>query len=253
MSNDGKIYKKIFKFYEENIEYNVIDVLYKDATFNERHLSLKNENSDDNYLFSSIYLNSDLIFQPIYIIPHIIIDFWVNGHTVTSVLVLGCAGCTIPRFIFKRINNAGIVGIESSKKMINIAKRFFFIEEYFPRFQLINCDAFDYVKTTEDIKFNIIFVDIFSGTKINYSIFNIDFLNSLYHLSDKQAVTIINLLDSPYDEIKENLNYFDLEYESVSLLFTKHHMHLVLVKSNSFDVCNLLTYFDSIADIEVLK
>lgn len=220
-------YKYLYKFIENNYQYSIIDVLKEDKSLNERHLSVKHDELSINYICSSIYLDSNRIFQPAYLEPQRIINYIVDNFCIKSILVLGCAGCTIPRFINKKDSKIKVVGIEKSKIMVDVAKEFFFVDEYSPNFELLNCNAYEFVKSTKN-KFDIIYVDIFNGYNLDVFVFNHEFIENIYKICKKNSMVIFNLLNiytkDYLDKIAINNNF-----DNYFVIYKENHYYLICV------------------------
>lgn len=113
-------------FQEGSYIYRVSDHHYENnQQRNNRDLEFKNMHSPYFYIHSSVYLDRSTIRQPIYDIPQDIILSWSNEAQINNALVLGCAGCTIPRFLVLQFPTCLVTGIELSSRLISIAQEFF--------------------------------------------------------------------------------------------------------------------------------
>lgn len=147
------------------------------------------------YIHSMIYLNEKMHYQPVLIIPQKIIELWHSSFEPKNALVLGAAGCAVPRFIAFNYPEMKTVGIEYCPEFIEMANKYFFTDRISDRFSLILGDAFDYVinkKCPE--KQDIVFVDIFDKDSIPENTFSQEFINGLYEITSDNSAVIFNLL-----------------------------------------------------------
>lgn len=188
-------------FMRDHITYQISDHFYKDFPHDAtRDLSFKDDSMPCFYLHSSVYLDEKRVRQPIYTIPQDIIECWTQYTPLKNTLILGCAGCTIPRFLVLRYCNCSVTGVELSGFMIEIAKRFFYISEFENRFSLIHGNAFSY-SYFQNKPYDLIFIDLFNGKDIVEDVFSANFIQVQYqHLSD-DAIIIINLLDIDLEKV----------------------------------------------------
>ena len=118
------------------------------------------------YAYSSIYLHKYRHDQPIYYAVHQLTHSYLPRLSrLKSALVLGCAGCSIPRFLALSAPKCKITGIEYSEKMIEIARKYFVNDPtIFHNFQLIHADAFSYIHGLSE-KYHLLYVDLFLADK----------------------------------------------------------------------------------------
>ena len=147
------------------------------------------------YVYSSVFLSKLRKLQPICPYAQTAFDSFSKkrGH-VESALVLGCAGCSIPRYFALRHKNAKITGIEYSGLMIQIAQKYFISDPLFHNFDLIRDDAFAYVRK-EDKSYQAIFVDVFVAEQIHPQVFSEEFLTDLFRISAEESITVFNFLN----------------------------------------------------------
>lgn len=177
-------YKSIFPFYKER-----------------RNLMFK---GDDGriYIHSSIYLNKKYCIQPIIAIAQEAAEAWGEAFEIKNALVLGCAGCSFPRFLALRFPNIQkITGIELLSEFVEIAKKYFFIDQIKDKFELLQGDAFKYVQNIPSEKQNMILVDVFSSSQVPEKIYTDKFLHELYECTDETSIVIFNFLDKEVADI----------------------------------------------------
>lgn len=200
------------RIFIDESEYRVIETTsILPSIKNKRSLSFKKDGRI--YHHSVIHLNSKYHFQPSYPIPQKIISTWSNSNQINNALVLGCAGCTIPRFLALHFPKSHTTGVEISEEFIDIAKKYFLIDEISDRFEIIHSDAFEYVKeNSPKQKQNIIYVDIFDNNKLIDELFSDDFIKALSNYADDNSIVIFNLLGKSVPEITRFAENIGLSY-----------------------------------------
>ncbi|MBR4731883.1 MAG: hypothetical protein IK081_03850 [Lachnospiraceae bacterium] len=155
------------------------------------------------YVYSSVFLSKLRKLQPICPYAQTAFDDFLKGRdNVERTLVLGCAGCSIPRYFALRFKNAKITGIEYSELMIQIAQKYFIADPLFHNFDLIRDDAFAYVRK-EDKAYQAIFVDVFVADQIHPQVFTEEFLTDLFRISAEESITVFNFLNVSMEKTAE--------------------------------------------------
>lgn len=218
----------------DNITYKIVDrTSFLPSYKNRRDMLFKTENSKRVYSHSAVFTDTKNIFQPVLSTPQKVIDAWSKRSKITNALVLGCAGCTIPRFIALKYPECKTVGIEYEEKFIEIAKKYFWIKDFDSKFSLLHGDAFEYVKNTDGEKYDVICVDVFSENQLPQDVFSDEFLSDIDKCSKKNSIIIFNLLEEKVENIipfAESLpDFFNEKY----VINYDIHCFLVTVKSTS--------------------
>lgn len=152
------------------------------------------------YAYSTIYLDKSRRIQPIYESVQYMADaFFPNFDGLEKALVLGCAGCSIPRFLALSSETCRITGIEYSEKMVEIARKYFWGNPPFENFDLRQEDAFTFVKHTSE-KYNFLYVDLFMAEKNHPRMLSDDFLRDIDIITAKESIAIFNLLSLSKEE-----------------------------------------------------
>lgn len=231
-----------------NITYKIVDrksILpsYK----NRRDLLFKTENSSRIYSHSAVFTDTKNVFQPVFITPQKLIDAWSKRSEIKNALVLGCAGCTIPRFIALKYPECKTVGIEYEEKFIEIAWKYFWIPEFDSKFTLLHGDAFEYVKDTDGEKFDVICVDVFSENQLPQDVFSNEFMSDVNNCSKDDSIIIFNLLEESIDNVlpfaKDLPDYFNEKY------IINYDIHCFLVAIKSTTDTNKNNFIESIKNI----
>ena len=160
-----------------------------------RALCLKKNGTQ--YTHSAIYLNPKFRHQPVYDLPQKIADLWAADHPMHEALVLGCAGCSYPRFLALSFADCHITGVEYSRHFVQLAERYFLLDQMGDRFTLLCDDAYRYLPANPEPKRNLVFVDIFDGDEVPDAEFSIAFAAALYEATATESVIIVNLLNVP--------------------------------------------------------
>ncbi len=191
------------------------------------------------YAQSSVYIDPDEITQPAYTIVQEIINKWTLSFDMKNALMLGCGGCTIPRFICRNVENAKVTGVELSGKMIEIAKKHFTTPYMEESFTLLQGDAIEYVKSYSlPHKQSFIFSDIFCINGVVPESFTQNYLNDLYNCTADDSVIVFNLLGTEFKDIIDFKNQITLDFDIKEILANGNARFLVLAKSQNKDIIN---------------
>lgn len=185
-----------------------------------------------SYVYSTIYLHKYRHDQPIYYAVHQLTHSYLPKLSrLESALVLGCAGCSIPRFLALSAPKCKITGIEYSEKMIEIARKYFVNDPtIFRNFQLLHADAFSYIHGLSE-KYHLLYVDLFLADKNHPQIFADDFLRDLDSVTAEESITIINLLNlSKSDATRYILRFVEL-FPAAYVFNERFHYYGVLIKT----------------------
>lgn len=246
---------KVIETYEIGNEiYKVIDYtsplpFIKDR----RNLSFKIDNAIHSH--SAIYFNPKYHFQPIFHIPQKIISVWGSINKVEKALVLGCAGCSVPRFISLHYPHSKTIGVELSADFISIAKKHFLIEQIEKQFTLIQGDAIEFVKNYSSVeKQNVIYIDIFDRNKVIDEIFTEEFIKGLYLCTDETALIVINIFGKDVDEAHSFFNNVSSSFSENFIIKSNNAQFAVLTKTNKADKSSIITSIEEALDgITIIK
>ncbi len=212
--------KELESFSLDGVQFNVVDYSYWFGIWP----STRTIEHDEGKRFSSvIYLNSKNGHP--YLPPvQAMIKAWAGWHEYHHALVLGCAGCAIPRFLFDEYESCFITGVEHSDKMIEIARKFF-LHGIDGRFQLVQGDAFDYVSSYQGEGYDLIVVDLFHGKGLVMRIFTDDFMSNLKRICSDTGLVIFNLSSylsqEELDEYKTAIKHFFPEASLMSWHYSR--------------------------------
>ncbi len=246
---------RVIETYEiDNEIYKVIDYtsplpFIKDR----RNLSFKANGAIHSH--SAIYLNPKYHFQPIFHIPQRLIALWSKENEVKNTLMLGCAGCSVPRYIALEYPESKTIGVELSEDFIAIAKKHFLIEQIEKQFTLIKGDAIEFVKNYDKPeKQNVVYIDIFDKDKIIDAIFTKEFINGLYNCTDENAIIIINILGKDVCDALPFFNSLNLSFTERFIIKNDTVQFAVLTKNNNSDESDIITAIkENIDNITIIK
>lgn len=232
--------------------YRVADHIYDgNVEENTRNIEFTKPDTTYFYLHSSVYLDKRKAWQPIYDIPQELISFWrTKANQYKNALVLGCAGCTIPRFLVLNYPVCKVLGIEISSQLIDIAKKYFYIQEYDSQFTLIQEDAFSYIeKYPAYPHFDIVYVDLFDGDRVPAQILTMEFITSLMARMEKNSLAIINLLDMEDDAIRHFQKMVGILYRQNMLITHDNRKFLIFANGSPLKWGKLGIHFSHKYDV----
>lgn len=195
-------------------------------------LSIEFENNG-SYIYSAVYLSKRKHFQPVYQISQRIIDAYFDKKAPISALVLGCAGCTIPRFLTLHYKSCKVTGVEYSEQFIDIAKRYFFTDDMHSRFELIREDGFGFVEQAIGIqRYDLVYTDIYVADYIHPKVFSKKFASQLYEITSDGGLAVINSFRVPLNQIKAFVNDIEAPFGALYIIqqYSKHY--IALIKTN---------------------
>lgn len=204
------------------------------------------------YIHSMIYNSPKVHYQPVLVVPQKVTELWHKQFGAKRALVLGAAGCTVPRFIALNFPEMQTVGIEYCHEFVEIANKYFLLSQINDRFTLIEGDAFDYVinrKFTE--KQDIIFVDVFNSLSVPSEVFSEEFINRLYEETNSDSLVIINLLTLKKDAAEDFANGIKTPFDKKALILNGQTVTLLLAKSEDSE--KMKGFFENINIFDSLE
>lgn len=123
-----------------------------------------------------------------------------------SALILGVAGGSVIKTLVDEIKFKGkITGVEIDKEVVDIANKYFHLNEI-KNLEIIVDDAFEFVLKTKE-KYDLIIIDIFQDTKMPNFLFEDFFINRVNFLLNAEGFILFNtMVISQKDRIR-NLDY----------------------------------------------
>ncbi|MBO6140868.1 MAG: hypothetical protein J6O40_03650 [Ruminococcus sp.] len=210
------------------VKFVVVDYKYPFCKKNNiRRIEFQN---GESYLYSSVYLSEKRDFQPMYPCAQRMIDCFFDKSGVDDALVLGCAGCTFPRFLINRYADCEVTGVEYSSQIIEIAKKYFITDKMKSRFEIVNDDAFMYIKEVPERRFDLVFVDIFVAEKIHSSIFSESFISDLYRICGENSMAVFNLFGVGEGKAQRFVESLDVPFDNMYVIEDYRKFFLALTK-----------------------
>ncbi|MEY4042003.1 MAG: hypothetical protein RL233_1534 [Bacteroidota bacterium] len=120
-------------------------------------------------------------------------DIVAWGVQAERVLMLGYGGGSAAEIVHQDINReAEIIGVEWDDAVIDLAKKYFYIQGV----RLLHDDAVDYVfrAAKQSWEYDLIVCDLFTETKVASAVLEGDFLESLSKLLGNKGGVIINTM-----------------------------------------------------------
>lgn len=104
------------------------------------------------------------------------LDDWFSGFRPRSTLVLGCAGCAIPRYLLASFPACTVRGVEIDKTLVALARRRFLKNIDLMRFDLVVGDAADYSITfPAESNNDLVFSDVYAGSEVASHVYTQEF------------------------------------------------------------------------------
>ena len=216
------------------LEYRVIESKSALPFFRStRSLAFLSEKDRRSYIQSMVYLDPKYHLQPSMMTPQKVLGVWGKTAGLGNLLVLGCAGCAIPRYISLEFPECSTKGIEHSREIIDIAKQFFITDEMKERLDIEEADAFEYVRThsgADNEKYDAAFVDLFDCERIPQDVYSPEFLKDIYAVGKETSLAVFNMLNEENDAIVNFAKTADRFYMRL-LISEGRRKTLVLIKN----------------------
>lgn len=159
---------------------------------------------------------------------HILSTVQSRNLLLLHALVLGGAGCAIPRFLLGNFDSLQVVTVEYSKILCGLAEKYFLSGVDTSRMCLICEDAFTYIAET-NLLFDIIFVDLFNQDTLVAGVFEQQFYDDLYNILSASGIVYINVYGIAPDELEHLHSHVWARY-SVDHLMLPHVEFIILTK-----------------------
>lgn len=149
-----------------------------------------------------------------------------------TVLVLGVAGGSVIKTLREEIKfNGKIIGVELDKNVLELANRYFKLNEI-ENLELIHDDAFEFVLKTKE-KYDLIIIDIFQDTMMPNFLFEdffINRINSLLHLNGFILFNTMVLTEKDRERNKLYRSKFKEDYSLRMYPKIEEHNELFTIK-----------------------
>ncbi len=123
-----------------------------------------------------------------------------------SVLCIGLGGGSIPKFLLHHYPECYIDVIEYRQKVIDIAKKFFFLPDS-SQLNIFQDDGFDYIKNENQSLYDMIVVDAFNENGISDKVSRFSFLRDCKNALFKNGILVVNLWSEPKDIYEKTVYY----------------------------------------------
>ena len=144
------------------------------------------------------------------------------------ILNLGFGCGSIERFLNKNLPDIEIVSLESSEKVIQLARKFFFIDD---NRDVINTFAEEFL-ANDRATYDIILCDIYVDEEHHECLYEADFYENVFNRLDKEGVLAINLLPESEEDVVEVLLPMKNYFNHISLYEVPDHINVVIFASN---------------------
>ncbi len=227
--------KIIHEFVLDNVPHRIVDYTsWVPGYKSKREIVFKVKDDNKNFIHSSIFLSTKHHFQPVFTIPQKLAYIWNNSFVANNALVLGCAGCTFPRFYALEYPESKITGVELSKTLVEIANKYFLIEQIKNQFDLYCDDAFKFVNDFEfKEKQDIVFVDIFSYNQLPADVFSKNFIDSLFDCTSENSMVIFNFLQEDCNKILDFAKSVETPFDKKYVVCVNERCHMLLIKTKN--------------------
>jgi len=233
------------------IDGNVINIVDETHIFN-LFPSIRIMEGDGGW-YSAIYKDNKHIKQPVYPEIQFFIENWNKIHMSSRYLILGSAGCAMPRFISMKYPDSKVLSIEKSIQMISIANSFFLNDIDTRNIELFHADAFEYLNDIQkysNIKYDVCIVDLFNGSKMVDGIYDESFIRNLSFITGETSIVLFNFSGQSY---KQGVFLCKLanKYFSHSYLCSAADSYVpILIKDVNVDMDKLCNLFSIIGEID---
>ncbi|TDD93914.1 spermidine synthase [Flavobacterium cellulosilyticum] len=127
-------------------------------------------------------------------------------NKMNKILVLGVAGGSVIKTLVEEIKFEGkIIGVEIDKKVIDIADKYFQLNEI-TNTEIIIDDAFNFVMKTSD-KFDLIIIDVFQDLKMPSFLFETYFTDRICALLEPNGFILFNTMVLNNNQKQINQDY----------------------------------------------
>lgn len=186
---------------------------------------LNNENA--NLSYGGLHKIFEQLFE--------LINF--NQYEFKNVLILGMGAGDLISLLKNKYKNAGyITTIEKDKVVIELAEKYFNINE-FHLLNIINADAFEYVRTTNE-KYDLIISDLLIDTDVPEIFASNEYLMNIQRISTEKCCIIYNKITQKTTHKLESIALFK-EFESI---FKGAQIHQIYAN----EVENSLLYYNTL-------
>ena len=182
--------------------------------------------------YSTIYKNPKRIAQPMYPEIQSVIERWNKRHHSTRYLILGCAGCSLLRFIGMKYADSQVTGVEISEAMIQMAKKYFLEGLEQKKIELVHDDALLFLKHQSNT-IDVCVVDLFDNNRIIDSIYEESFISDLSQATRSSSIVIFNFFGQSEEQGMALCELAKRYFDNAYLLPLKDAYLPILIKGDS--------------------
>ncbi len=171
--------------------------------------------------------------QPFLVAIQDVIDGWGLSSNPSHAVVLGCAGCAIPRYLLSTFSSIMVEGVEISSQLVSIARKYFLEGLPLDRFSLITSDAVAYCASQSiSSRFDLIVSDLFDGHSVLGRIYSDDFLSRIRILMhDDKSLFVANLSGIGRDSLKRIVRCCQGLFYCVHVVSDRKRIYLIACSS----------------------
>ncbi|NQY05532.1 MAG: fused MFS/spermidine synthase [Flavobacteriaceae bacterium] len=141
-----------------------------------------------------------------------------------NVLILGVAGGSVIDTLRNDIKiHQNITGIEIDSQIIQLANKYYQLESY-KDLELIQMDAFEYVRTTTE-HFDFIVIDIFNDNSMPDALFEKKFWDDVYNILNENGLCLFNSM--------KTLNRIIVKNQFVTEIFNELFSEVIPINSRN--------------------
>lgn len=133
----------------------------------------------------------------------------------SSVLILGGGALTLPQYLSEKLPDAQIDAVEIDPKLGELSRQYFGYKNP-ANVNEIYTDARRYLNTTEK-KYDVILVDVYSGTDIPFSLLTVEFGKTITSRLSERGVIAANIIGNLSGQCREIVAAADSAYRSGGL------------------------------------
>jgi len=141
------------------------------------------------------------------------------NEEANRVLFIGGGGFSGPKYFLKNYPDLLIDVVEIDGEVINVAKRFFYLDEN-PRLRIFEDDGRRYLQKNED-KYDVIILDAYSKTYIPFHLMTLEFFQIVYNRLNEDGVVVSNIIASFVGDSSEMLWS---QYKTIASVFPKVYL-----------------------------
>lgn len=153
------------------------------------------------------------------------------SNSINNCLILGGGAFVYPQYFINNYSNKKITVVEKECENIEIAKKYFYLNEsldkFFNNISIVNDDALKFIKKNHN-KYDYINIDLFNGKNPIKEIYSVYAVSNLKRMLSNQGFITANFIIS-----KDNYLTYKKDLQLILKLF-KHYM--IITDNENFDL-----------------